>query len=57
MMEKLENLLQSPSSSLEWNNDFCRYVSHIRFSVGALSQAWQEYGELKIGGEKHTSAP
>jgi hypothetical protein len=57
MMDKLESLLQSPSSSLPWNNDFCRYISHIRFSIGALSQAWQEHSELKTGGEEHSAAP
>ena len=47
-LDRLEELLESPSASLEWNNDFCRYLSHVRYMISALAEAWQEYPELKL---------
>ena len=57
MMDKIEALLSSPSTSLEWRNDYCRHTSHVRYSIGALSEVWQEFSELKQGGEEHYAFP
>jgi hypothetical protein len=57
MMDKIEALLSNPSASLEWRNDYCRYTSHVRYSIGALSEVWQEFSDLKKGGEEHYAFP
>jgi proteasome activator subunit 4 len=57
LMDKLENLLAEPSQSLEWNNDFCRYISYVKYTIAAVAQAWEESPADKTGGEEHRSLP
>lgn len=51
LLDKLEALVQNPSRDKEWENDFCRYSSHLRYSLAGLNELYLETPEMKIGAE------